>query len=94
VEVLVAAAIVAIISVMLVFAFYTMANVGRRASDITSADEELSEDIALDETAHKDAVSGELEFTINGKPFKLPSMFNTYTTEDGRSFSTFEYGGG
>jgi hypothetical protein len=88
---LVAAAIVAIISVMLVFAFYTMANVGRRASDITSADEELSEDIALDETARKEEVPGELSFEINGKEFKLPSVFNTYTTSDDRSFSTFEY---
>jgi prepilin-type N-terminal cleavage/methylation domain-containing protein len=93
VEVLVAAAIVAIVSVMIVFAFYTMANVSKRASDITDADEQLSEDIALDDAATKSSAKGTVTLTpgTGGSGITLDSTFNTWETEDGRSFLTFEY---
>jgi hypothetical protein len=118
VEVLVAAALVAIVSITLVFAFCTMGSVGKRASDITGADEKLSEDIALDAggagdagagdagaeggaggagdagaggAAHRTTEDGEISFDVGGETVALPSLFTTYTTEDGRSLSTFKY---
>jgi type II secretory pathway component PulJ len=100
VETLVAAAIVAIISVMIVFAFYTMASVNKRATDITNDDEQLSSDIALnpdpeDGTTKKESSDETLALETDGGDIdiELPSTFNTYTTEDGRSFFTFEYRG-
>jgi hypothetical protein len=75
-----------------------MANISKRASDITSSDEQLSEDIAFDDPgAKKTSETGSV--TLNpstggggseGK-IDLPSTFNTWETEDGRSFLTFEY---
>jgi prepilin-type N-terminal cleavage/methylation domain-containing protein len=91
VEVLVASAIVAIVSGMLVFALYTMGAIGMRAADVVNADTALSEQIALD---------GEKEGSVDGNITLNPSSddvapqfnvtFNTYTI-NGRSFTTFEY---
>jgi prepilin-type N-terminal cleavage/methylation domain-containing protein len=89
VEVLVAAAIVSIVSVLLVFAFYTMGAINKKASDLTNADEALSEEIALDGT--KDSSSRDLKLNLGGTELDLGVTINTYTTDDGRSFTTFEY---
>jgi prepilin-type N-terminal cleavage/methylation domain-containing protein len=92
VEVLVASAIIAIISVLLVFAFYTMGSVNVRAANITNADEQLSEDIAFgDEGAATSEGTLHLRSTDGTINIELDANFNTYTTEDGRSLQTFEY---
>jgi prepilin-type N-terminal cleavage/methylation domain-containing protein len=88
VEVLVASAIIAIVSVLLVYAFYTMGSVSRRASDITNADETLSEDIALG-TSVSPATPGTLQLG----DIEIDTLSNTYTTDDDRSLLTFEYKG-
>jgi prepilin-type N-terminal cleavage/methylation domain-containing protein len=90
VEVLVAAAIIAIVSVLLVYAFSTMANISMRASEITDTDAALTSDIELgtaeDETDGtiilKDAQGNDL--------VEFDSTFKTYTTDE-RSLRTFEY---
>jgi prepilin-type N-terminal cleavage/methylation domain-containing protein len=101
VEVLVASAIIAIISVMLVFAFYTMGSVSMRAADITNADEQLSSDIAFDgEGADKTPGTGKITLvdedglpitSESGEAIEIPLNSNTYT-KDGQSLQTFDYG--
>ncbi|MDR2587451.1 MAG: prepilin-type N-terminal cleavage/methylation domain-containing protein [Coriobacteriales bacterium] len=93
VEVLVASAIVAIVSVMLVYALYTMGAIGKRATDVTTDDATLSEMIALDSEDLAASTSSSIILDPDsGGSITLPSVtFNTYTTEDGRSFTVFEY---
>jgi hypothetical protein len=94
VEVLVAAAIVSIVSVMLVFALYTMGAIGKRSTDVVTDDAALSEEIAFGDEPPDSSITGE-EITLSldgGGTVTLPKVtFKTYTTEDGRSFTVFEY---
>ncbi|MDR0347570.1 MAG: prepilin-type N-terminal cleavage/methylation domain-containing protein [Coriobacteriales bacterium] len=89
VEVLVAAAIIAIVSVILVYAFYTMGSINVRASDITNADAALTSDIAFG--TESDTDDGTLTLTDEqGNPITSIDLdINTFTTEDGRSLRTF-----
>jgi hypothetical protein len=90
VEVLVAAAIIAIVSVLLVYAFSTMANVGMRASEITDTDAKLTSDIELG-TADSSTDGTIILKDENGTDLAtLDSTFKTYTTDE-RSLRTFEY---
>jgi hypothetical protein len=100
VEVLVASAIIAIVSVLLVVAFYTMGSVSMRASDITNADKELTSNIALDEGTKETDPNGSIRLTDkNGNPIlgdgkdhiDIPLNSNKYKTDDGRSLWTFGY---
>jgi prepilin-type N-terminal cleavage/methylation domain-containing protein len=100
VEVLVASAIIAIVSVLLVVAFYTMGSVSMRAADITNADEQLSSDIALNPKGKGEEGSITLKGE-DGKPIlgegeehiEIPLNSNKYETQDGRSLWTFGYSG-
>jgi prepilin-type N-terminal cleavage/methylation domain-containing protein len=102
VEVLVASAIIAIVSILLVVAFYTMGSVSMRAADITNADEQLSSDIAFDEGTKETSTDKTLEFVDqdnnpikdkNGNPIEIeiPLNSNKYETDDGRNLWTFGY---
>jgi hypothetical protein len=92
VEVLVASAIIAIVSILLVVAFYTMGSVSMRASDITNADEELTSSIALTPGDSKTTKPGEI--TLGDTGITIPLTSNEYTTESGGSLWTFGYQGG
>jgi hypothetical protein len=89
VEVLVASAIIAIVSILLMVAFYTMGSVSMRASDITNADEELTSNIALEPKTEGEPG----EITLEGTGITIPLTSNEYTTESGGSLWTFGYRG-
>lgn len=88
-----AAAIVSIVSVMLVFALYTMGAIGARATDVVADDATLSEQIALDDETLASSTPSDVTLNPEGSDneLSLTFTFNTYTTSDGRSFTVFEY---
>jgi hypothetical protein len=92
VEVLVASAIIAIVSILLVVAFYTMGSVSMRAANITNSDEQLSSDIALKPQSGGTKSDITLKNT-DGINITIPLISNEYKTESGGSIWTFGYGG-
>ncbi|MDR1185227.1 MAG: hypothetical protein LBK67_10610 [Coriobacteriales bacterium] len=88
IETIVAAAIVAIAALILVSFVYTLTGMSKRSADISAADAELTEMIALDpgtvdSYADMDVTLGDTDITID-------TTRNIYETENGE-FSTFSY---
>jgi Tfp pilus assembly protein PilV len=86
VETVVAAAIMAIAALILVSFIYTLTGMGKRSEDLSGADAELTEAIALDPSSATD--SAPMSITLNG--MAISTTHNTYEVENGQ-FSTFDY---
>jgi Tfp pilus assembly protein PilV len=86
VETIVAAAIVAVTALILVSFIYTLTGVGKRSTDLSNADAELTETIALDPSAA--TVSTPMPITLNGAT--IDTTHNTYEVQS-EQFSTFGY---
>jgi prepilin-type N-terminal cleavage/methylation domain-containing protein len=88
IETIVAAAILAVAALILVSFVYTLAGVGKRSTDLSEADAELTEAIAL----HPNNAESSSGMDIALGSTSIATMHNTYTTDNGQ-FSTFDYEG-
>ncbi|MDR0852870.1 MAG: type II secretion system GspH family protein [Clostridiales Family XIII bacterium] len=96
VEVLVGMAIIAILSLTLMFGFMTMSKVNLEADEFTRADEVLEEAIANDNPSSSAATNIELELPTVDPPAIPPAPFTgvtlpsgVYTFEDPETGKTF-----
>ncbi|MDR3316299.1 MAG: prepilin-type N-terminal cleavage/methylation domain-containing protein [Coriobacteriales bacterium] len=85
IEVVVAAAILAVVSLLLVTFIYTAAGLTKRSAEIANSDEELTNAAATDPDS---ATSTGETLELGG--FSIDATMNTFSTNDG-SLSTFEY---
>jgi prepilin-type N-terminal cleavage/methylation domain-containing protein len=89
VEVMVAFAMIAIVSLVVVFGFHTMSGVSLKGSKINNADQEMESVIAQDAGSYatEAAITG-IEFTVDGNSFKIPGNVRIYA-DDERTFRVF-----
>lgn len=89
IEVVVAFAIIAVISVVIVIGFRTMGGVLQSGSEMDRIDQELEDKIAKS-GAPTSSTGAILEFEVSGTAFTIPGSVNEYETDEDGTAQKFK----